>query len=51
MKRKEKEIQNVVGEESDENGEENKREVVWKTNRKEDEAYGKEDGTKVKQRR
>ena len=40
MKRKEKEIQNVVGEESDENGKGNKREVVWETNRK-------EDGTKV----
>jgi len=25
----------VVGEESDENGEENKSEVIWKTNRKE----------------
>ena len=30
MKRKEKEIQNVVGEESDENGEESKIKVSWK---------------------
>ena len=28
-----------------------KKSVVWKTNRKEDEAYGREDETKVKQRR
>ena len=30
-KRKEKEIKHVAGGEGDENGEENKREVVWKT--------------------
>ena len=30
MKRKEKENKHVVGGEGDENGEENKREVVWK---------------------
>ena len=29
--RKEKEIKHVVGGEGDENGEENKREVIWKT--------------------
>jgi len=34
-KEKEKEIQNVVGEENDENVDENKRGVVSKTNRKE----------------
>jgi len=28
---KEKEIKHVVGGEGDENGEENKREVIWKT--------------------
>ena len=39
-KEKEKEIQNVVGEENDENVDENKRGVVSKTNRK-------ENGTKV----
>ena len=50
MKRKEKKIQNVVGEESDENGEGNKIEVVWKTNRKGDEACGKENENKDKQR-
>ena len=32
----------MVGGEGDENGEENKREVVWKKNRKEDETCGKE---------
>ena len=41
----------MVGGEGDENGEENKRELIWKTNRKEDEAYGRENETKVKQRR
>ena len=47
VERKEKEIQNVVGGEGDENVEENKREVVWKTNRKEEEACSKEDETRV----
>ena len=50
MKRKGKEIQNVVGGEGDENGEGNKRDVVWKTNRKEDGACGKENENKDKQR-
>ena len=50
VKIKENEIQNVVGGEGDENVEENKREVVWKTNRKEKEACSKEDKNKDKQR-
>ena len=51
VKRKEKENKHVVGEESDENVDvKNQIEVVWKTNRKEDEACGKEYENKDQQR-
>ena len=50
-KRKEKKNKHVVGEESDENVDvKNQIEVVWKTNRKEDEACGKENENKDKRR-